>query len=225
MKGFRPAFEGESLKSYDIRRGVKLTTLEKAHYACRKAYIEDGNINNVKKPKGVKEREWKSNLAYYEIPSSTATFEVRFIDEVKGLGIYAKVDIPENTVIEGLLGKRGNCAKSGTTGTSIVTMVQTIDKPRPTMYTEDLHYDLEVSYYLRGLLSFLNHACESHCNCTPSVGGFDDYSRVKTLKKVLAGEELLICYANEDSKTKNDKKRKGPWSHLCSACTVSKRRK
>ena len=216
MEGRRDSEGGKpkgktDLSMYDMRRGVKRTALQKAHYACRQSYLLQGNIVGVRRPEGVDVREWRKNVGYYDIPPA-APYAIRKVSEETGLGVYATRLIPKGIVVEGLKGLRGRTVpKRYVTGTSIITLEVLKPNPSKSLYKEDLFVDAEVSYYLRGSLSFLNHACKAHANCDPHVGGFNPFERIKTKRVIQAGEQLFIWYGPHKN-----------WEDMCEFCNRSK---
>ena len=204
----------EGLHMYDMRRGVKRTALQKAHYACRQSYLLQGNITGVRRPEGLDAREWRKNIGYYDIPPD-APYTIRKVSDETGLGVYAARLIKKGTVVEGLKGLRGRpVPKRYMTGTSIITLDVLKPNPSKSPYKEDLFVDAEVSYYLRGSLSFLNHACKVHANCDPHVAKFNPFERIKTKRDVQPGEELFIWYGPHEH-----------WKGMCEFCKPIKRKK
>lgn len=209
MEGRRREREGkgDDLDMFDMRRGVKRTVLQKAHYACRSSYLLHGNITGVRKPEGVDVREWRKNVGYYDIPPD-ASYTIRKVDDQTGLGVFAIKPIDKGIVVDGLRGLRGRTVpKRYETGTSIITVIETVPNPSKSLYKEDLFIDREASYYLRGPLSFLNHACKVHANCDPHVRGYAAFEKVKTKRRIKEGEQLFIWYGASEH-----------WVAMCQFC-------
>ena len=115
--------------------------------------------------------------------------EFRLIDDVIGIGAFAKQDISKNTELRnicGVFGKRLN-EKEATNDHSSVTK----DEGDTTIHRK-----------LLGNISFFNHACAKHNNCIARFKpphDTDDYKIVQTRKNVKQGEELTLLYDEECS--------------------------
>jgi hypothetical protein len=202
----------EGLYMFDAKLGVKRTVLQKVHYACRKAYLLSKPLNQLRRPDGVVEREWRRYLGYYEI-APDAPYTIRKVSEEVGLGVFATAPLSKGKVM-GLRGIRGRVAAGVKAGTSMIKVLVAYPNPAKSKYVEDKVVEREVCYYLRGAVSFLNGACLEHANCDPHVGTFQPYERIKTRREIAEGEELLISYGKGNFSDK-----------LCGECRDSKKTK
>ena len=201
---------GGRFESVGARIGQKLTLLQRAHNACRNAYLEHGNLNQLRMPAGVSAKAWRKCVDHYVIPPE-APFTVRKISDAVGLGVFATQPIPKGRkLLESLRGRNVSPSRKGM---SLAGYTEEVKAPPPiSKYVEQTGPSTRwVQYQLHGLLSFVNHACPKHANCSSTVDGAE-WKALKTKNRdkeggIKAGDELTISYGPEPE-----------WSRMCIKC-------
>jgi SET domain-containing protein len=109
--------------------------------------------------------------------------------EKGGRGVFASEPIPEDTVIE-------------VSPVLVLTASERIDAEKTVLFNYLFEWgeNMEKACVAWGYLSLYNHSY--HANCVYEMDMESDLMRIRTVKKVEAGEELLVNYnADADDET------------------------
>ena len=198
---------GGRFKSVGARIGQKLSIAQRAHYACRAAYFRHGNLDKVRQPVGVDGKKWRREVRKYKIPPG-APYTVRLVNADIGLGIFAVAPLKPNCNL-GIESVRGMNVPSTAAGMSLAATYSEVKPKQPIskyVYPEDTKPKW-VQYQLHGLLSFANHACPTHSNCTSTRDG-KHWQALRTKNRAIkAGDELTIDYGSDEE-----------WEGKCRIC-------
>lgn len=174
---------------------------DKHRAAIKKLIISRKPFNSPRFPKNVKQnsknlKDWEEFYQMYELHRSVA-YET--INKEVGIGIVAKKFIDKGTKI---FPSRRN-SKVNSNG-RILSHKELTTNISFTVNAENNINTAERYNALYGALSFINHACSVHANCTPYYPDYDrksgtykdSWKVLYTSKDVHPNEELTVHYSD-----------------------------